>query len=253
MSSKPDGVKTYSIHSLSDYIQYISDHYKEDIVLFRGQREDRPLLPKIARVKTIEATLIDEMKMLDDFKRKSIPFLEFRIENDWDWLALAQHHGLPTRLLDWTLNPLAALWFAVERPPLQNGDGVVWIFKPGKDEFVTMKQLSSPFEGERTMVFQPNHITSRIVAQGGWFTVHKYMKTKARFIALENIGRIKSSLAKFIIRPNRFAQLRAELNRCGINSALLFPGLDGLCRYIEWLYCLLEDEQRKALKTTPQV
>lgn len=246
-------IKQMTVCSLSKYIDYIGQSYTEDIVLFRGQREDKPLLPKIARIHTRERVLDTEKNMLDDFKRKSIPFLEHSIENDWDWLALAQHHGLATRLLDWTLNPLAALWFAVEKPPIDNGDGVVWIFKPSPKEFVIPDEQSSPFEGQRTKVFQPNHITGRIVAQGGWFTVHKYIVNQSRFIPLEKITRLKKSLEKIIIPPKRFPYLRSELCRCGINSALLFPGLDGLCSYIQWLNSISEDEEGTDARSMPQL
>ena len=180
--------------------------------------------------------------MLTDFKRKSIPFLERSIGTDWDWLALAQHHGLATRLLDWTLNPLAALWFVVGKPPVNKGAGVVWVFEPAKDDFVIPSDQTNPFTGRRTKVFQPNHITARIVSQGGWFTVHKYMVDKSRFIPMEKNARLMKCLTKAIIPANSFADLRAELDRYGVNSALLFPGLDGLCSYIEWMNSLLEDE-----------
>lgn len=235
-------IRQVTINSLSRYVEYIGKHYTTDIVLFRGQRADKPLLPKIARIHTREKILLSEKSMLNDFKRMSIPFLERNIETDWDWLALAQHHGLATRLLDWTLNPLAALWFAVEKPSLDTGSGVVWIFKPSPKEFVVPGEHSSPFEGQSTKVFQPNHITSRIVAQGGWFTVHKFIAKSSTFIPLEKIGRLKKSLVKIVIPPKRFAYLRSELCRCGTNSSLLFPGLDGLCNYIQWLNSLCEDE-----------
>jgi hypothetical protein len=85
-----------------------------DYTLFRGQEQDWELIPKIGRVGF--RNIGDEnaeQKMLDDFKRLSMPHLLRVPKNDWDWLALAQHHGMATRLLDWTTNPLVALWFAV--------------------------------------------------------------------------------------------------------------------------------------------
>jgi hypothetical protein len=102
-------------------------------LLFRGQSCDKPLLPNLGRCKVNGELPNVEQLILEEFERTSLSFHEFEPRNKWDLLALAQHHGLPTRLLDWTYSAIAALWFTVRNPPeiKENGDGledgVVWI------------------------------------------------------------------------------------------------------------------------------
>jgi len=235
------------IDSFSSYVNYILRTCKHEKILFRGQRRDLPLLPRIARIKRRTAILDVEKSMFDEFKRRAIPFLEYKPNNDneWDWLTLARHYGMSTRLLDWTLNPLAALWFAVSKPAYKNEEGelengVVWKFEPPEHLFIT--PAFSPFNPKRTTVFQPNHINQRIVAQSGWFTVHKYIEKRDKFIPMERLISTKKYLTKLIIPAQEFGEIRYQLDRFGVNNASLFPDLDGLCRHIDWLYSLLKDE-----------
>ncbi len=238
-----------TIKCLKDYVDYLTTHHLDKMILFRGQREDKTLLPKIARIKLreVEKLLETEQTMFNEFKKKSRPFLESKPDSDWDWLAMAQHHGMATRLLDWTKNPLAGLWFAVRRPPKKDKDGnikngVVWVFVVNKKYIVDDKEKISPFEGQSTKVFQPNHITKSIVAQQGWFTVHKYIEPKSKFIPFERLDAYNKFLTKLIIPGRIFCEIRYDLDRCGINNASLFPDLDGLCEHIVWDNSLLQDE-----------
>src|SRR5262245_34900329 len=97
----------------------------EDEWIFRGQREaDWDLIPKIDRMefKNYRKLVRDprwrrlkhEDRLLTDFMKGARPYVGIAPRNLWEWLAVAQHHGLATRLLDWTANPMAALFFAVE-------------------------------------------------------------------------------------------------------------------------------------------
>lgn len=203
--------------------------------LFRGQREDLPLLPKLARGDVKPAILDVEQQMLSEFKMRSRPYLEIQPESDWDWLALAQHHGMATRLLDWTENPLAALWFAVREDPHNDKDGVLWFFLPS-DEHVVDESKVTPFHAPTTIIFRPKHITRTIAAQGGWFTAHRYLK---HFVALEKDVMYKDLLVKFTFKAGLFGKLRQQLSLCRVNNASLFPGLNGLCSHMNWKFGLV--------------
>ena len=124
LSSSADGEpRVYRIENISDFIAVATRLYSNEDVVFRGQRRARPLLPTVARDPEYVGA---ELEIFREFKREAIPYLPNLLQTDWQWLAVAQHNGLPTRLLDWTRNPLAALWFAVSKPPHENEPGVVW-------------------------------------------------------------------------------------------------------------------------------
>lgn len=247
------------INSLGEFINLVEPFLESDgteITLFRGVKERKistkvdlinSLIPKIAKVKLQDGREVieTEKSIFSAFKRKAIPFLEYTPRNKWEEVAMAQHHGLPTRLLDWTSNPLAALWFAVNRPCKDDEHyAVVWVLKTKKFHHLTEEQRNnkSPFEPEMTKVFQPPDINKRIIAQSGWFSVHNYYENK-KFVPLEWNQRFRPYMSKIIIEAKNFSDMRITLNGFGINAVTMFPDIDGLCRQIAWDNTILDDER----------
>lgn len=248
--------------AFAEFVRFIEDNCHSDLVLFRGQPVDESLVPKIGRLslrgKNLPKT---ERSMLEDFKRRSRPYINATLDNNWDWLALAQHHGMATRLLDWTTSPLAALWFAVGQAPRSRGkenggvsNGVVWMLTPEEDRILTQDERGEdPLSNiGMTRLFQPNYIADRIVSQGGWFTVHKYQTSRGRFVPLEDHKTYKHYLRAISIPAKSFKDHRYHLDRMGVNAASMYPGLDGLCSHIQWLnsYLTDEDEGSKVQRST---
>jgi len=235
-------VKVVYAKSINAFTSYLARSNTQDTVLFRGQPEDWPLVPKIGRLPLDRPVLKAEQAILEMFKRQSLPFVERQPPaSEWDWLAIAQHHGLPTRLLDWTLNPLVALWFAVGRPAKTGRDGVVWAFAPDSDDYVNISR-DDPFSGDRTKVLRPSHVAERIRVQAGYFSVHTYLDQSSRFVPFDKIEPYQSRLTKVIVSGSGFANIRFRLDQYGVNQSTVFPGLDGLSRHIEWLHTGLDDE-----------
>lgn len=240
-----------TIESLADFLSLLERLDLQEETLFRGQRQDFPLLPKIARknLRLKKTVLVAEQELIQSFKRQAIIHATARnTRSTLDWLAVAQHHGLPTRLLDWTKNPLAALWFAVKAEPNNSDFGVLWIYQPSPEDFLPVIDESSrfnkltPFSIKKTQIYFPNHSNQRIVTQSGVFTVHAYIENYGCFVPFEDNVSEGGELKKFEIPAKAFCNLRFDLDRCGINSASIFPDLDGLATHLQWLHGLLEDE-----------
>ncbi|MGU7816669.1 FRG domain-containing protein [Burkholderia sp. AW49-1] len=242
-------IESWDVSSLHEYMELVNRIADSDAMppaLFRGQRTDLPLLPKLARLYNdgrLKGGFREiETSMLQQFARQGCIFVTNE-HTSWDWLATAQHHGMATRLLDWTENPLLALWFAVQRAPDRGKPGVVWIFNPSKEDYVDSASEESPFSLGRTRVFLPRHSNMRLRVQSGRFTVHHFRETDERFIPLEKHGQYARQLKKVRIPSDAFSQMRCDLDRCGVNAGTMFPDLAGLAQHVEWQFSLLDDEQ----------
>ena len=189
-------IKSYSIRSLSNFLVHVEQEKREEEkngnnadFVYRGQQVDAPLLPRLARlVESGNGSLGMERIMMEEFKRTHLSLTDIRPDSDWDLLSLAQHHRLPTRLLDWTYSALAALWFAVENPPRKKDkkvlDGVVWLMKTAVTDFITESSRQSPYDKGVTRIYRPRFVTRRIAAQRGLFTVHRMVADEG-FVPLE--------------------------------------------------------------------
>jgi hypothetical protein len=233
---------TYEVTDFKEYLDIILGLSPNEFILYRGQPIDKPLLPKIARYK-INDPESTEREMLGEFRRRSLHLIDSPPKNDWDWLALAQHHGMATRLLDWSENPLIALWFSLSNVSEHAvpDHTVVWGFQVPHQDITNSDDQLNPFQAGTTKIFKPNHIIKRISAQFAWFTIHTHNKEN-KFTPFEETLQYASRLFKIKIAKRCFPECKQRLHSFGINSAMMYADIDGLARHIEWIY-LGKDER----------
>jgi len=125
-----------------------------DFILFRGQSCNEPLIPKVARANPKKDTASIEEKMIMEFRRRLARETDIAAMDDWDIMVYAQHHGLKTRLLDWTTNPLFALWFACSDYE-SSSEGYIFLFIAKAETLLDASKEPNPFKIKKTYVVRP--------------------------------------------------------------------------------------------------
>jgi len=159
------------VNSYDNFSELMVKHYfkkPRGSWIFRGQsREDYVLKPKLGRIElTLKTRQELEKRLFEDFKNEAEQYLPRIPRSDWEWLAVAQHYGLPTRLLDWSYNPFKALYFAVEGNLERDGMLFALRARTGAIDKV------GPFEVKNPLKFIPNIVSNRLLVQEGLFTIH---------------------------------------------------------------------------------
>jgi len=177
----------------------------------------------------------------------------------WNWLALAQHHGLPTRLIDWTFSPYVAMHFATVRLMDYEHDAVIWcvdfvktnrllperlraiLHEEGSNAFTidmlnlvagTLPDYDRLVQGECVVFFEPPSLDDRIVNQFALFSMMSSPTAR-----LDHWLEQHPELSRRIVIPASLKwEVRDKLDQANITERVLYPGLDGLSSWLKRYY-----------------
>lgn len=239
-------MKTTNITSFETLHRKLQNYDSDTI--YRGvSHSSYRLLPKVGREHCLKNfnrnnkhVLLEnyEHDLVFEFKKRALPFAENKPDSLWEWWAVAQHHGLPTRFLDWTKNPLVAAYFAVE--DCNNEEDCVIYATDCKQFNEYIEEVSTPLDIDEVFLYTPPHISQRIVSQSGIFTVYNNPtcpldETEKPTTKINHHKGEKYIVDKIIIPKDKKKEFKKILSSYGLNKSTIYPGLDGIAGYLEWL------------------
>ena len=275
---------TTEIHSLNEYLDIIGQiksnydcGFKGDALWYRGIANiDRyTLLPAVFRGTIFDKNEIryyGEAKIFESFKKESRGYIDVQ-DDDFLLLCYAQHFGVPTRLLDFSTNPLVALYFACK--DLKSKDGAVWVLNSNQynkevlriarihnNESITIelmqemlvKSVSESSFPKQILQFpiavEPYYIDQRMSSQGSRFLLWGDTPVQLERMLcfgdyINNACSNQDAFVKRIRIPhNKKASFLDDMDMLGINEKSMFPGLDGVGKYIN-IHFSVEQQRNK--------
>jgi hypothetical protein len=260
-------IREVEVRSLGELIDHVTPEKADrvsgrlrDSSVFHGSPDTRrALLTSLDRLGGIEPphskTGLEE-HILRNFARYSRPFLAHTTD-EWELLVAAQHHGVPTRLLDWSYSPLIAAHFATLGK--RDSDRAVWRLDwkrvhrrfgfpelalliddlhelVGRDgEFTPWRLIDEGVAGRPfACMIEPATLDARIAAQAGVFTLCS--DTSRAFDAFLVDHGLEEALTRFVIPASATDRVRDQLDLAGIDERRLFPDLDGVAAQMRRYY-----------------
>ncbi|GJH22212.1 hypothetical protein CBA19CS22_36740 [Caballeronia novacaledonica] len=226
-------MKEWSATSLGAYMDYIQSNFRYGY-MYRGLSnvDEYKLMPTVGRYLSDfhnhgkkKGDLVEaENNAFRIFYKEAKAGLDHEPSSYWEWLAIAQHHGLPTRLLDWSYSAAVALFFAVEARG--SNDAAVYVLDSNVRFLTTTEEKNSdPLSWHTLVAYLPRHVTPRIRAQSGLFTLHP-----------DPTEPMSDGIVGRVIIPRQYCSvIHHGLNLMGINKKALFPDVDGLSAWLRWM------------------
>lgn len=220
-------------------------------------------LQRLPKINTANISLL-ETSLIRSF-RKYANAGAFDEKSEWYILAVAQHNGLPTRVLDWTISPLIAAHFACGDEKYKNDDGVIWCLHAGilrdfneennksagslhgvawvydtrllEKQFTDLESLDLSLANSPLMLlWQPPSLDSRIASQSGLLSLMNSPDESHSDFILKHSERSPDLALKIIIEAKAKSEIRDMLDQNGISERIIFPGLPGLCNWLKRYY-----------------